>query len=109
MKTINMMLAMVVGAGLLFGAQMVLQEVNARVSPEDTTLEPWDECTAISFDFTCFNILEDQNKEIIELLKWQNCILKHKEARDYQPPNQDRGWNAQNFIQLEGHCGDMPT
>lgn len=107
----NKVLAMFVGAMILFGAQTMLAEAG-RPSPEDSDIELWgDDCQyVVEFYVRCFNIIIDQNRQIIEKLDWQNCILKHKEARQYDPPNDyaPNGWVTQSYYQLEQHCGEMP-
>lgn len=46
---------------------------------------------------------------IIDQNDWTNCVLKHKEARGYNAPNNDNyGWDVQDFNSLVKHCGEMP-
>lgn len=57
----------------------------------------------------CIQKLYEQNERVEKKLDWNNCIAKHKEARDYQPPNDDSGFfETQTYQDLVKHCGEMP-
>ena len=72
-----------------------------------------DECSEYEWKYgwgACLNIaIYEQNDRIEQKLDWNNCVLKHKTGRFYQPPNDDyKSFHPQTFDDLVKHCGEIP-
>ena len=88
------LLILVIGAILLFCAVYFLNPAYSITNKN--------ECGILTPPYQCIDKIIKQND-------WANCVLKHKEAHSYDPPNDDSTpFHAQNYDDLVTHCGEMP-